>query len=148
MAGDRPGGFVQSGACRPGPRYSVSKGSTPARSSDEARELLRGMDVSTPIGLRDRAIIAAMTYTFVRVGAVVALKVEGYYPQEKRWWPRLREKNGKLNEMPCRHNLEEYLDAHIAAAGIGRDRKATMMLALTKWSGSGFDGCFAVYRMT
>src|ERR1039458_5134273 len=41
-------------------RYSVGKGSTPVLSSDEARELLRGMDISTPIGLRDRAIIAAM----------------------------------------------------------------------------------------
>lgn len=52
--------------------------------SDEARELPRGMGISTPIGLRDRAIVAAMTYTFARVGAVVALKVEDYYPRKKR----------------------------------------------------------------
>jgi hypothetical protein len=30
------------------------------------------------VGLRDRAIIAVMTYTFARVGAVVALTVEDY----------------------------------------------------------------------
>jgi hypothetical protein len=36
------------------------------------------------VGLRDRAIIATMTYTFARVGAVVALlKVEDYYRAEK-----------------------------------------------------------------
>jgi hypothetical protein len=76
-----------------------------------ALQLLTGMDVSTVVGLRDRAIIAVMTYTFARVGAVVTLAVEDYFPQKKRWWLRLREKNGKLNEMPCHHKLEEYLDA-------------------------------------
>jgi hypothetical protein len=43
-------------------------------------------------------IIAVMTYTFARVGAVVAFTVEDYFAQKKRWWLRLREKNGKLNE--------------------------------------------------
>jgi integrase len=78
---------------------------------------------SSVVGLRDRAIIAVMTYTFARVGAVVALTVEDYYAQKKRWWLRLREKNGKVNEMPCHHKLEAYLDAYIAAAGIEGDRK-------------------------
>ena len=65
---------------------------------------LTGMDVSTVVGLRDRALIAVMTYTFARVGAVVALTVEDYYAQKKRSWLRLHEKNGKVNEMPCHHN--------------------------------------------
>jgi integrase len=34
---------------------------------------------------------------------------------------RLHEKGGKEHEVPCRHNLERYLDAYIAAAGIARD---------------------------
>jgi site-specific recombinase XerD len=133
-----------------GPRYSVSKGSTPVLSSDEARELLRGMDISTPIGLRDRAIIAAMTYTFARVGAVVALKVEDYYPQKKRWWLRLHEKNGKLNEMPCHHNLEEYLDAYIETAGIARDRKGPLFRAASRKTKELADGPMSrvdVWRM-
>jgi integrase len=62
-----------------------------------------------------------MTYTFARVSAAVALRVEDYYPQKKRWWLKLREKNGKLNEMPCHHNLESYLDEYIEAAGIAGD---------------------------
>jgi len=66
-----------------GPRHSVSKGSTPVLSSEEATALLTGMDVSTVVGLRDRAIIAVMTYTFARVGAVVALNIEDYFPAEK-----------------------------------------------------------------
>jgi len=109
-----------------GPRHSVTKGSTPVLSSEEATALLTGMGVSTVVGLRDRAIIAVMTYTFARVGAVVALVVEDYFSQKKRWWLRLHEKNGKLNEMPCHHKLEEYLDAYIVAAGVAGDRKGPL----------------------
>ena len=112
-----------------GPRHSVSKGSTPVLSSAEARELLKGMDVSSVVGLRDRAILATMTYTFARVGAVVALKVEDYYPQKKRWWLRLHEKNGKVNQMPCHHNLEAYLDEYLEAARIAGECKGPLFRA-------------------
>ena len=44
-----------------GPRHSVSEGSTPVLSSEEATALLTGMDVSSVVGLRDRAVIALMT---------------------------------------------------------------------------------------
>jgi integrase/recombinase XerD len=118
-----------------GPRHSVSKGSTPALSSEEATALLQGMDVSTVVGLRDRAIIAVMTYSFARVSAVVRLAVEDYFPQKKRWWLRLREKNGKLNEMPCHHKLEGYLDAYIDAAGIASDRKGPLFRSAIGKSG-------------
>ena len=109
-----------------GPRHSVSKGVTPVLSSEEATALLQGMDVSTVVGLHDRALIAVMIYTFAPVGAVVALNVEDYFPQKKRWWLRLREKNGKINEMPSHHKLESYLDAYIRAAGIADDRKGPL----------------------
>ena len=112
-----------------GPRHSVSKGATAVISSIEARELLDSMNAKTIVGLRDRAIVAVMAFTFARVSAVVALKVEDYYPQKKRWWLRLREKNGKVNEMPCHHHLENYLDAYIAAAAIKSDRKEPLFRA-------------------
>ncbi len=84
-----------------GPRHSVSKGATAVIYSIEAHELRDSMGAATAIGLRDRALVAVMTFTFARVSAVVNLKVEDYYPQKKRWWLRLREKNGSVNEMPC-----------------------------------------------
>ena len=112
-----------------GPRHSVAKGSTAVISSAEARELLDSMDAATVVGLRDRAIVATMAFTFARVSAVVGLKVEDYYAQKKRWWLRLREKNGKVNEMPCHHKLENYLDAYIMAAGIADDRKGPLFRA-------------------
>ena len=112
-----------------GPRYSVSKGSTPVLTSEEARDLLQGMDISNMVRLRDRAIIAVMAYTFARVSAVVALKGEDYFFQKKRWWLRLHEKNGKVNDMPCHHRLEQYLDAYMIAAGITEERKEPLFRA-------------------
>jgi site-specific recombinase XerD len=95
-------------------------------SSEEATALLTGMDVSTVVGLRDCAIIAVMTYTFARVGAVVGLTVEDYFSQKKRWGLRLHEKNGKLNEMPCHHKLEEFLDTYIKGAHIAGKAKGPL----------------------
>jgi len=109
-----------------GPRHSVSKGATAVISSAEARELLDSMKAATVVGLRDRALVAVMAFTFARVSAVVGLRVEDYYPQNKRWWLRLREKNGKVNEMPCHHKLEFYLDEYIKAAGIEGDCKGPL----------------------
>ncbi len=45
---------------------------------DTAGKEILGPDL---VGLRDRAIIAAMVYTFARVGAMVAMTVEDYYTQ-------------------------------------------------------------------
>ena len=87
------------------------------------------MDASTVVGLRDRAIVGVMAFTFARVSAVVGLKVEDYYPQKKRWWLRLREKNGKVNEMPCHHKLEAYLDEYLRATGLKTDRKGPLFRA-------------------
>ena len=109
-----------------GPGHSVIKGATTVMSSQEATEFLKSIDVSQVVGLRDRAFIGVMVYAFARVSAVVGLKVEDYFPLKKRWWLRLHEKGGKVNEMGCHHKLEEYLDAYIAAAGIAKDKKSPL----------------------
>ncbi len=106
-----------------GPKYVVKKGKTPVLAADEARALLDGVNAASVVGLRDRALIALMVYTFARVGAVIHMRVEDVYVQGRRTWARLHEKGGKLHEMPCHHNLEEYLAAYIEGAGIGGDKK-------------------------
>jgi len=47
----------------------MAKGKTPVLTADEARTLLESISTATVVGLRDRALIAMMTYTFARVGA-------------------------------------------------------------------------------
>jgi integrase/recombinase XerD len=101
-----------------GPKYVLKKGKTPVLSADQARALLDSIDTSHVVGLRDRALIGVMVYSFARVSAVVAMKVEDYYQNGKRWWIRLHEKGGKFHEVPAHHNAEAYLDAYVAAAAI------------------------------
>jgi len=101
-----------------GPKHVVKRGKTPVLATDQARLLLDSIDTATLVGLRDRALLAVMTYSFARISAVVAMKGEDYFANGKRWWVRLHEKGGKRHEMPAHHKLEAYLDEYIKAAGI------------------------------
>ena len=96
-----------------GPRHVVKTGKTPVLDPVEARALLDSIDVSTPAGLRDRALIGLMVYSFARIGAALAMKVEDVFVQNRRLWVLLHEKGGKRHAMPCHHNLEAYLHAYI-----------------------------------
>jgi integrase/recombinase XerD len=109
-----------------GPKHVVKRGKTPVLTADQARRLIDSIDVSTLVGLRDRALIGVMTYAFARIGAVVAMRVDDYYPEGKRWWLRLHEKGGKRHEMPAHHKLEAYIDEYVAAAGIRDDGKTPL----------------------
>jgi integrase len=66
-----------------------------------ARALLDSIDVTTHAGLRDRALIALMVYSFVCIGAALGMAVENVYTQNRRLWVRLREKGGKRHAVPC-----------------------------------------------
>jgi site-specific recombinase XerD len=120
-----------------GPKHVVRKGKTLVLSADQARHLLDSIPIAwkdertgevTPIlvGLRDRALIGTMVYSFARVSAVVGMNVEDYWQNGKRWWLRLHEKGGKHHEVPAHHFAEEYLDAYLAAAGIACQAKAPL----------------------
>lgn len=109
-----------------GPKHSVRKGKTSVLSPEEMGQLLNSIDTSELIGLRDRALIALMGYTFARVGAALSMKVEDYYVQKRRGWVRLHEKGGKVTELPCNHNLEQFLDEWIAASGLGKEPTAPL----------------------
>jgi site-specific recombinase XerD len=63
-----------------GPRYSVRKGKTPVLTADEMRELLASIETDSLIGLRDRALLALLSYTFARVSAAVGMTVEDLHP--------------------------------------------------------------------
>jgi site-specific recombinase XerD len=104
-----------------GPKYVVKKGKTPVLTADEARTLLDAIPTDTLTGLRDRALIGVMVYTFARVNAVIGMKVKDYFTQGRRGWVRLHEKGGKEHEVPCHHSLEKLLDDYLAAAGIAGD---------------------------
>ena len=113
-----------------GPKHSVRKGKTSVLSADELRELLAAIDTASLLGLRDRALIALMGYTFARVSAATGMKVEDFYVQKRRGWVRLHEKGGKVTELPCHHNLDQYLEEWLAASGLAGEPVAPLFPTL------------------
>jgi site-specific recombinase XerD len=99
-------------------RYSVVEGKTPEIGPEQARTLLRSIDVSDPVGLRDRAILAVLVYTAARVGAVAKLTVKNLVHDGSQYTLRFSEKGGKSREIPVRHDLEQFLLGYIQSAGI------------------------------
>jgi hypothetical protein len=81
-----------------GPKHSVRKGKTPVLTAEEARMLLDSTSITRTVklkgggkkavpyltGMRDRALIALMVFTFARVGAAVGMKIEDYFIQGRR----------------------------------------------------------------
>jgi site-specific recombinase XerD len=133
-----------------GPRYLVSRGATPVLSSDQASELLQSIDTADLIGLRDRALLALMTYTFARVGAAVQMRVADYFSHRGRHWVRLHEKNGKITEVPCHHSLKAYLDQYIRGAGLSKDKSGPLFRSAagrTRCLSSHAMNRFDVYQM-
>ena len=115
-----------------GPKHSVRRGKTPFLSAAECRRFLRSIPVETIAGLRDRALVATMTYSFARISAALAMNVKDVFLAENRLWLRLHEKGGKVLEVPCHHNLEAYLGDYIEEAGIGLDRDGPLFRALNR----------------
>ena len=93
------------------------------------------MDTGTVGGLRDRALIGLMIYSFARIGAALGMAVEDVYIQNRRLSVRLSEKGGKQHSMPCHHNLEEYLVAYLDGAALRDDPKGPLFRTIGRGTG-------------
>lgn len=125
-----------------GPTYSSDEGKTPILSQGDARQLLDSIPTARPdgapdvIGLRDRALIGLMIYSFARVSAVIGMALSDYRQNGKRYQVQLHEKGGIFHKLPVHHKAEEYLDAYIEAAQLGEDRKAPLFRSTRGRSGT------------
>jgi site-specific recombinase XerC len=115
-----------------GPAYVIKKGKTPVLDTEQTRALLESIETDSIVGLRDRALIAVMVYSFARVSAVIGMRVEDYYPNGKRWWFRLPEKGGKFHEVPAHHKAEAFMDAYVKAAGLADDPKGPLFRTVNR----------------
>jgi site-specific recombinase XerD len=73
-----------------GPKYVVKRGKTPVRSREDTKKLLESIPRDDLAGLRDRALISTMLFSFARVSAVLSLKRQDFYYQ---------------GPMRCRHTI-------------------------------------------
>jgi integrase/recombinase XerD len=115
-----------------GPKHILKKGKTPVLTSDEARQLLDSIDCRKLSGLRDRALIGVMVFSFARVSATLSMTVADYFPQGRRMWFRLHEKGGKLHDVPAHHNAEAYVDAYLDAAGIWDQKRSPLFRTIDR----------------
>jgi len=106
-----------------GPKLVVKTGKTPVLDAGKWRKLIDSIPTETVRDLRDRALIATLTYSFARITAALKMKVGDLQPKGSGWLIRLHEKGGKQHAMPCHHSLAEALHVYIGAAGIAEDRK-------------------------
>lgn len=133
-----------------GPKHSMATGKTHMPDRDEAKALLAAIDTGNLIGLRDRALMGMLLFTFARIGAVTSMRVGDYYPVGKRWWVRLHEKGGKEHTMPVHHTLQDWLDAYLEATGIAGDAKGVLFRTAERRTGRLTDKPMAqadAYRM-
>jgi integrase len=113
----------------------VKVGKTPVLTPEEAQALIDSIEITTPVGLRDRALIGLMVYSFARIGAALGMQVEDVFTQRRRLLVRLREKGGKPHAMPCHHNLENYLLAYIEGAGLAEHPKGPLFRTIGRGTG-------------
>lgn len=118
-----------------GPVHRVKRGKTPVLDAAEARQILDAIDVTTPAGLRDRALIGLMIYSFARIGAALAMRVEDVYVQNRRLWVRLHEKGGKRHDMPCHHNLDAWLHDYIEGCALSGNRRGALFRTIARGTG-------------
>jgi site-specific recombinase XerD len=106
-----------------GPKHVVKTGKTPVLEAEAWRKLLKSIPTKTLRDLRDRALIATLTYSFARITAALKMNVEDLRPRGAGWSVHLHEKGGRHHTMPCHHALAEALHVYINAAGLTQDRK-------------------------
>ena len=90
----------------------------PVLSPAEARRLLAAIDTGTLAGRRDRALVSVMLYSFARVSAVIGMRRQDYFRQERQGWLRLHEKGGTRHDVPAHHRAAAALDDYLARAGL------------------------------
>jgi site-specific recombinase XerD len=116
-----------------GPSFSRKIGATPVTSIDEVRQLLDGIPTDSLVGLRDRALIGTLLFTTARIGAALRCRVGDYYQEGFGRMLCLHEKGGKEHRVPVHHQLVEYLETYLDAAGI-RDQRATPLFRSARGS--------------
>lgn len=106
-------------------RLQNVEGKTPEIGIEPARKLIRSIDATNVVGLRDRAIIGILTYTAVRVGAIAKLRCGDFYADSEQHNLRFAEKRGKSREIPVRHDLQQFIASYLDAAGTGYSERTT-----------------------
>ncbi|WP_456740468.1 tyrosine-type recombinase/integrase [Bradyrhizobium sp. USDA 4469] len=112
-----------------GPKYDMTRGLTPVLTGAEVSRLISGIDLSTQVGLRDRALVGLMVFSFARISAALMMTVNDYFIARGCRRLRLKEKGGRVHEMPVHPILERYLDSYLTALPTSGSKSPTLFRA-------------------
>ena len=115
-------------------RYSVLEGKTPEITVKQARQLLKSIDTTDVVGLRDKCIIAILIYTAARIGAVSKLRVKDLYDSGDQYCLHFLDKGGKSREIPVRYDLQGLLFDYLRSADtlLGTDDSRPLFTTLVR----------------
>lgn len=115
-------------------------GKTVGLSPKDCRRLLDAPDSSTPVGLRDRALLATLAYSACRVGELVQLTVGDFKSSGEHRILALYGKGGKERTVPIHVEAVERLNTWITVAAIADDRGGPLFRPPLSSRGRGRDG--------
>jgi integrase/recombinase XerD len=115
-------------------------GKTVGLSPEDCRKLLDAATSTTPLGLRDRALLAVLAYTGCRVGELTRLRVKDYRTSGVHRILEIRGKGGKERRVPLHPEAIERLEAWLDVAQFRQDGPSALFPPLATARGSGRDG--------
>lgn len=127
------GDFVEAPAV---PRDGKTVGLTP----EDCRRLIDAPDASTPVGARDRAILALLAYSACRVGEVARLRIADYKTTGGHRILEVYGKGGKERRVALHPEATERLEEWINVAGIQDDADGPLFRAALTARARGRDG--------
>ncbi len=100
-----------------------TEGKTPLVGYEIAWKLMQSIDRDTLAGKRDLAILATLSTTGARDGAVGLLDIDNLIHEDNQWYFDFNEKGGKQRRIPMAHDTEEYVFDWIESAGLRHERR-------------------------
>ena len=115
-------------------------GKTVGLSSQDCRRLMDAPDPETPVGKRDRAMLAILAYTGCRVGELVRLKVSSYRTSGGHHLLTVMGKGMKERNVPLHPEAFERLLEWMECAAIRDEVSRPLFRPSLTSRGRGFDG--------
>jgi len=123
-------------------------GKTVGLSPSDCRRLLEAPDPATPMGVRDRAMLAVLAYSACRVGELVTLRIGDSRMSGEHRVLAIYGKGGKERTVPLHLEAVERLSAWIGIAGVGDDRQGPLFRPAATPRGGGHDGFIRTHLTT
>jgi integrase/recombinase XerD len=115
-------------------------GKTVGLSPEECRKLLDAPDAATPVGIRDRAILALLAYSACRVGELARLQVGAYKTTGGHRVLEIFGKGGKERRVPLHPEAVERLEEWIDTAAVRDEAESPLFRAALTARAYGQDG--------